>query len=293
MFERRAQLEPLTLRGHIFEWGSRTFVMGIINATPDSFSGDGIGADAGAAVRKAIEFTAAGVDVIDIGGESTRPGHRPVNEEEELRRVIPAIAAVRAAVDTPISVDTFKPSVAVEAIAAGADMINCVWGAIPGIVELATRASVPLVVMHNRVNSDYDGDCVTEVISSLELAARYARGVGLAAEHIIVDPGIGFGKTPDQNVQIIARLHEFARRLPYPLLVGLSRKSFIGKITGEEVGERAFGTAAAVTLSIAAGADIVRVHDVAQMRGVIDVADAIVRVGAAHAPPRSPMPRLL
>jgi dihydropteroate synthase len=293
VFERREALEPLTVRGHIFEWGSRTFVMGIINATPDSFSGDGIGTDLGAAVRKAIEFTTAGVDIIDIGGESTRPGHRPVNEEEELRRVIPAIAAVRAAVDTPISVDTFKPAVAVEAIAAGADIINCVWGAIPGIVELAARANVPLVVMHNRVNSDYDGDCVTEVISSLELAARYARGVGLAAEHIIVDPGIGFGKTPDHNVQIIARLHEFARRLPYPLLVGLSRKSFIGKITGEEVGERAFGTAAAVALAIAAGADIVRVHNVAQMRGVVDVADAIVRVGAAHPPPRSPMPRLL
>jgi len=260
--------------------------MGIINTTPDSFSGDGIGHDAERALRTAVNFVAAGADIIDIGGESTRPGHQPVNEEEELRRVIPAIAAVRSAVDVPLSVDTFKPAVAVEAVAAGADIINRVWGAIPGIVELAARARVPLIVMHNRVNSDYNGDCVSEVISSLELAARYARDASLPEEHIIVDPGIGFGKTPDHNVQIIARLREFVERLPYPLLVGLSRKSFIGKITGEPVEERAFGTAAAIALAIAQGADIVRVHDVAQMNSVVQVADAIVRVGAAHAPPR-------
>jgi dihydropteroate synthase len=147
--------------------------------------------------------------------------------------------------------------------------------------------------MHNRVNSDYNGDCVSEVISSLELAARYARDAGLPQEHIIVDPGIGFGKTPDHNVQIIARLREFVERLPYPLLVGLSRKSFIGKISGEPVEERAFGTAAAIALAIAQGADIVRVHDVAQMTSVVQVADAIVRVGAAHAPPRLSAPRPL
>ena len=283
---KRPPLPPLGVRDYTFEWGSRTFVMGIINTTPDSFSGDGIGNDAVRAARYAIGFVAAGADVIDIGGESTRPGHQPVSEEEELRRVIPAIAAVRSAVDIPLSVDTFKPAVAVEAIAAGADIINCVWGAIPGIAELATRAKIPLIVMHNRVNSDYDGDCVSEVISSLELAARYARDAGLPREHIIVDPGIGFGKSADHNVQIIARLHEFVERLPYPLLIGLSRKSFIGKITGEAVEERAFGTAAAIALSIAGGADIVRVHDVAQMSSVARVADAIVRVGAAPTPPR-------
>jgi dihydropteroate synthase len=281
------------VRDYAFEWGSRTFLMGIINTTPDSFSGDGIGHDAERAARTAVEFVAAGADIIDIGGESTRPGHQPVNEEEELRRVIPAIAAVRSAVDVPLSVDTFKPAVAVEAVAAGADIINCVWGAIPGIVELAARSRVPLIVMHNRVNSDYNGDCVSEVISSLELAARYARDAGLPQEHIIVDPGIGFGKTPDHNVQIIARLREFVERLPYPLLVGLSRKSFIGKISGEPVEERAFGTAAAIALAIAQGADIVRVHDVAQMTSVVQVADAIVRVGAAHAPPRLSAPRPL
>ena len=290
---KRPPLPALIVRDYAFDWGSRTFVMGIINTTPDSFSGDGIGHDAERALRTAVNFVAAGADIIDIGGESTRPGHQPVNEEEELRRVIPAIAAVRSAVDVPLSVDTFKPAVAVEAVAAGADIINCVWGAIPGIVELAARARVPLIVMHNRVNSDYNGDCVSEVISSLELAARYARDASLPEEHIIVDPGIGFGKTPDHNVQIIARLREFVERLPYPLLVGLSRKSFIGKITGEPVEERAFGTAAAIALAIAQGADIVRVHDVAQMNSVVQVADAIVRVGAAHAPPRLSAPRPL
>lgn len=290
---KRPSLPTLAVRDYTFEWGLRTFVMGIINTTPDSFSGDGIGNDAEKAARTAVSFVAAGADIIDIGGESTRPGHQPVSEEEELRRVIPAIAAVRSAVDVPVSVDTFKPAVAVEAIAAGADIINCVWGAIPGIVELAARARVPLVIMHNRVNSDYDGDCVSEVISSLELAARYAREAGVSQEHIIVDPGIGFGKTPDHNVQIIARLREFVDCLPYPLLVGLSRKSFIGKITGAPVEQRVFGTAAAVTLSIAGGADIVRVHDVAQMNTAVQVADAIVRVGVAQAPPRLAAPRSL
>jgi dihydropteroate synthase len=260
--------------------------MGIINATPDSFSGDGTGGDVNAAVRLAMNFVDAGVDFIDIGGESTRPGHVPISEQEELHRVIPAVAAVRAAVDIPISIDTFKPVVAVEALAAGADMINCVWGAIPGIVELAARARVPLIVMHNRVNTDYERDCVTEVIESLDLASRYVRDAGVPPEHIIVDPGIGFGKTVDHNVQILSRLREFVHALPYPLLVGLSRKSFIGKITGRAVEDRAFGTAAAVALAIAGGADIVRVHDVADMRDVVDVADALTRVGAAHAPAR-------
>ncbi len=288
MFE-RLPLPPLIVRNHVFEWGVRTFIMGIVNTTPDSFSGDGIYADTTAAVRHAIDIAAAGADIIDIGGESTRPGHEPVSETEELRRVIPVVAAIRRAVELPISIDTFKPAVAVEALSVGADIINCVWGAIPGIVELAARSGAALIVMHNRVNAEYDGDCVSEVIGSLELATRYARESGVAADKIIADPGIGFGKTPDHNVQIIGRLSEFTRRLPYPLLVGASRKSFIGKITGKPVGERLFGTAAACALSIAGGADIVRVHDVAEMRSVVDVADAICRVGAARAPQRLPL----
>jgi dihydropteroate synthase len=283
---RNNRLSPLRIRDYSFDWGIRTFIMGILNVTPDSFSGDGLSGDVEAAVKQALDFAQAGADIIDIGGESTRPGHEPVSELEELHRVVPAVAAVRRVLDLPISIDTFKPAVAVEALSAGADVINCVWGAIPGIVELAARSGAPLVVMHNRVNAEYESDCVSEVIGSLALASRYARDSGVAAEKIIVDPGIGFGKTPDHNVEIIQRLDEFVRRLPYPLLIGVSRKSFIGKITGLPVEERAFGTAAAVALSIAGGADIVRVHDVAEMRSVVDVADAISRVGSARAPQR-------
>ncbi len=277
--ERSAQLAPLTIRGRTFAWGTRTFVMGIINATPDSFSGDGIARDTDAAVERARAMVDAGAEIIDVGGESTRPGHKPVSDEEEAARVLPAISALRAALDVPISIDTFKPSVADRAIELGADMINCVWGAIPAVTHVAARARVPLVVMHNRAAPDYAGDVVDEVIGSLARAAQDAIEAGVPAEHIIVDPGIGFGKTPEHNIEILRRLREFRNRLPYALLVGTSRKSFIGKITGLPVEHRAFGTAASVALSIAAGADIVRVHDVAEMVAVARVADAICRHG--------------
>jgi dihydropteroate synthase len=277
--ERGAQLAPLTIRGRTFAWGTRTFVMGIINATPDSFSGDGIARDTAAAVELARAMVDAGADMIDVGGESTRPGHKPVSDEEEAARVLPTISSLRAALDVPISIDTYKPSVAERAIELGADMINCVWGAIPAVTQAAARARVPLVVMHNRAAPDYTGDVVDEVIASLARAAQDAIETGVPAEHIIVDPGIGFGKTPEHNIEILRRLREFRDALPYALLVGTSRKSFIGKITGLPVERRAFGTAASVALSIAAGADIVRVHDVAEMVSVARVADAICRHG--------------
>ena len=273
---------PITLRSRTFVWGARTYVMGIINATPDSFSGDGVGPDATKAAERARAFAAAGCDIIDVGGESTRPGHEPVDEREELARVIPAIEAVRAAVDVPISIDTFKPAVATAALAAGADIVNCVWGAMPGIADVAAAAGAPLIAMHNRSSTDYDRDVVAEIIDSLARSAQEARTRGV--EHVIVDPGIGFGKTPDQNVIVLGRLHEIVRALPYPLLVGTSRKSFIGKITGLPVEQRAFGTAASVALAIAAGADIVRVHDVEQLMATVEVADALCRVGAARSP---------
>jgi len=280
--ERRV-LSPLVIRNKSFDWGARTFVMGIINATPDSFSGDGLGRDATSAVAKAQEFANAGCDIIDIGGESTRPGHVPVSEEEELERVIPPLTAIRARLDVPISIDTFKPAVAAQALAAGADLINCVWGPVPGIVDLAASSRVPLILMHNRVNAEYAGDCTSEVISSLAQAAHYAIERGVSAQNIIVDPGIGFGKTADHNVEILGRLDEFTRALRFPLLIGLSRKSFIGKITGLEVSERIFGTASALALAIAGGADIVRLHDVNEMKPVVEVADAICRFGSVQA----------
>jgi dihydropteroate synthase len=231
-------------------------------------------------VQRARRFADAGCHILDIGGESTRPGHTPVSERDELRRVLPVIEAVRAAVDTPISIDTFKPAVARAALEAGADMVNCVWGAPPAIAEIAARAKAPLVIMHNRAVPDYDGDVVDIVIESLARSVGDAEAVGVQTEQIIVDPGIGFGKTAAHNIQILARLDEFATRLPYPLLVGTSRKSFIGALTALPVEQRAFGTAASVALAIARGADIVRVHDVEDLMATVAVADAIVRDSA-------------
>jgi len=278
---------PLVLRGRTFVWGERTHVMGIINATPDSFSGDGVAQNLDAALEKARRFAAAGCDIIDIGGESTRPGHQPVDVSEEARRVLPVISAVRRALsDMPISIDTFKPAIAARAVDLDADMINCVWGAPPGILEVAATNGAALVIMHNRENTEYEGDVVEEVIASLGRSAEDAIGAGVAAEHIIVDPGIGFGKSAEQNLEILGRLHEFVQHLPYPLLIGTSRKSFIGKVTGLPVERRLLGTAASVALSIAGGADIVRVHDVEEMIPVVQVADAIVRGATTFARPQ-------
>lgn len=275
--ERSTRLAPLILRGRTFAWGTRTFVMGIINVTPDSFSGDGVAGDINAALRRAKAMVDAGADIIDVGGESTRPGHAPVSEEEEASRVLPALAALRRTLDVPLAVDTFKPSIAARAVELGVDMINCVWGAMPALTQIAAAAHVPFVLMHNRAAAEYAGDVVDEVIESLARSAREAQATGIDPEQLIVDPGIGFGKTPEHNIEILRRLAEFRARLPFPLLVGTSRKSFIGKITGLPVEQRAFGTAASVALSIAAGADIVRVHDVAEMVPVARVADAICR----------------
>jgi dihydropteroate synthase len=191
--------------------------------------------------------------------------------------VLPAIEAIRREVHVPISIDTFKPAIAARALELGADLVNCVWGAMPGIVAAAARARAPLVIMHNRAAADYREDVVFEVLASLARSADEAIAAGIPPEHIIVDPGIGFGKTPEHNIAILRRLDEFPRALPYPLLVGTSRKSFIGKITGLPVERRAFGTAASVALAICKGADIVRVHDVADMVPVVQVADALCR----------------
>ena len=279
MLESKAgtRVRELTLRGRTFAWGTRTYLMGIINATPDSFSGDGVSRDLDAARKRAADMVAAGADIIDIGGESTRPGHTPVAEEEEMARVVPVVRALREDLDIPISIDTFKPAIAARAVELGADIINCVWGALPGITAVAAAARVPIVVMHNRADANYEGDVVDEVIRSLERAITDAMQAGVPREHIIVDPGIGFGKTAEHNIEILRRLREVNARLPFPLLTGTSRKSFIGKVTGLPVEQRAFGTAASVAISIAGGADIVRVHDVPEMVAVVRVADAICR----------------
>ena len=263
--------------GATFEWGRRTYIVGIINVTPDSFSGDGLGGDLEAAVAQARRFVEEGADMLDIGGESTRPGHTPIALEEELERVAPAVRAVRAAVSAPISVDTSKAPVARAALDAGAEIINDQWGLKRdlGLARLAAERGVPLVLMHNQEGTDYS-ELLTDVLSSLRESCRLAHEAGVAWEQIIVDPGIGFGKTWEQNLELMRRLGEL-RRLGRPILLGVSRKSTIGRVLGLPADQRLEGTAAAVAVGIAQGADIVRVHDVRAMARVARMTDAIVR----------------
>ena len=268
--------------GASFVWGSRTYVMAVINVTPDSFSGDGLDSDVEAITRQALLFQEAGADIVDVGGESTRPasiyaGAGPVSLDEELSRVLPAIGAMAGELTIPVSVDTYKSEVARQAIAAGASMINDVWALQrdPAIAGVAAEAGVPVVLMHNQAGTDYD-DLVPDVVRALQDRVETATQAGIAADKTIVDPGIGFGKNAEQNLEILRRLGELGT-LGRPLLVGTSRKSTIGNVLDLPVDERLEGTAATVALSIAGGADIVRVHDVKEMVRVARMSDAIVR----------------
>jgi dihydropteroate synthase len=253
--------------------------MGILNLTDDSFSGDGLDGDARRAAAQARRFVDEGADLLDIGGESTRPGHLPVTEEEEMRRVLPALAAVSAAVRVPISIDTRKQAVARAALAAGAHMLNDVEATLDGapMFRLAAEHGAPIVIMHNKREAVY-GDLLGEVIASLMAACASASALGVPEAHQIIDPGIGFGKTGAHNLLILRELRGFTA-LGRPLLVGPSRKRFLGAILGSEAQDRLEGTAAAVALAIAGGADMVRVHDVRAMARVAKVADAICRDG--------------
>ncbi|MBI4282105.1 MAG: dihydropteroate synthase [Chloroflexi bacterium] len=259
------------------EWGKRTYVMGIVNVTPDSFSGDGLGYDAEAALEQALRFQEEGADIIDVGGESTRPGSTTVDASEERRRVIHVIRLLASRLHIPISVDTYKYEVAQDALAAGAAMLNDVWGLKhdPSLAVLAAREGVPIVLMHNQVGTSYT-DLVPEVLASLRASVEKALDAGVPREDIILDPGIGFGKTAEHNLEILRRLEEL-KALELPLLVGTSRKSTIGLVLGLPVEERVEGTAATVALAIAHGADMVRVHDVKAMTRVARMSDAIIR----------------
>jgi len=266
----------LRVRGGTLAWGARTYVMGIVNVSPDSFSGDGV-PDARAAAAYACEQLARGADLLDIGAESTRPGHRPVDAGTELARLVPALAAVRAQAPRAIvSIDTFKPEVFRAAHAAGGDILNSIWELSDELLELAVELGVPVVVMHNKAVAVYEGDVVDDVLRSLDASARRALRAGVPPDHVILDPGIGFGKLPEHNLALLGSLDRLVA-LGFPTLLGTSRKSTIGKLTGRSVEERAFGTAATVALAVAAKIDIVRVHDVAEQTDVVRVADAIVR----------------
>ncbi|MDQ6930297.1 MAG: dihydropteroate synthase, partial [Candidatus Eremiobacteraeota bacterium] len=267
----------LTVRSKQLVWGERTYIMGIVNATPDSFSGDGRPTAEGAIVR-AVEQARQSADLIDIGAESTRPGHTPIEERTELERLIPVLTGARSRLgpDEILCADTFKPAVFRQAHAAGADLLNSIWGLPDELLAIAVELGVPVVIMHNKAVAVYERDVVDEVLSFLDGAAQRAVRSGIPAHHILLDPGIGFGKSPDQNLAMLQALPRLVG-LGFPTVLGTSRKSTIGKLTGRAPQERTYGTAATVALGIAAGIDIVRVHDVREIRDVVSVTDAIER----------------
>jgi dihydropteroate synthase len=248
--------------------------MGIVNVTPDSFSGDGLGSDVEAAVGQGLRMAAEGADMLDVGGESTRPGHVAVSADEEIRRTEVVVRRLAAESSVPVSIDTYKEEVAARAIGNGAAIVNDVWGLTrsPAIADLAARHDCALVLMHNQDGTDYAGDLIDEIKRFLSVAARRATAAGVPREKVIVDPGIGFGKTADQNWIVMQRLDEL-KELGHPILIGTSRKSFIGKLLDLPVNERLEGTEATVVAAILRGADIVRVHDVLPMTRVVRVAD--------------------
>ncbi|MFD1068177.1 dihydropteroate synthase [Oceanobacillus locisalsi] len=253
----------------------RTHVMGILNVTPDSFSDGGQYTEMEKAIAGAKKMEEEGADIIDIGGESTRPGHTPVGAQEELERIIPIVKALKDSLQIPISVDTFKSEVAEQAVKAGASMINDIWGAKkdPEIAKVAARYQVPLILMHNRTDMNYS-DFITDVKADLQESISIAKKAGVADNQIILDPGIGFAKTMEQNQYMIKELQEL-QIFGYPLLLATSRKRFIGDILDAAAPERDIGTAATTVVGIAKGAQIVRVHDVKTNLEAAKVADAI------------------
>jgi len=260
-----------------FEWGRRTYLMGIINTSPDSFSGDGI-ASPEAALEQAERMVAEGADMIDVGGESTRPDYKPVSVEEEIKRVVPVISRLASGIKAPISIDTYKLEVAERALDAGACMLNDVWGLRqePGLAALAAERRVPIIITANQRGQQV-ASILGAVLAHLDGAIKALLAAGVPRENIIVDPGIGFGKTVEQNLELVDRLGEIRDRFQRPVLLGTSRKSFIGAVLERPPQGRLAGTAASTAIGIAHGADIVRVHDTAEMRLLVKMSDAIVR----------------
>src|SRR5690554_5437637 len=292
--------ERLQAGGAVFEWGTRTYLMGIINVTPDSFSGDGLlqgdereQAHLEKVLEQARSFAAAGVDIFDVGGESTRPGSEPVPVEEEIARVVPVVRMLSREFQIPISVDTYHAATAQAALEAGAHIINDIWGlrADPQMAAVAARFNAPVILMHNRISTakpevrerlgaryretpyeNFMEDVKRELLESVALA----KAAGIPDEHIILDPGIGFAKSVAQNLEVIDRLDEI-RLLGYPVLLAPSRKSFIGYTLDLPPDQRVEGTAAAVVVGIVPGADIVRCHVVLSISSLVRMTDAIVR----------------
>jgi len=278
---------PATRCGNtVFRWGEKTYVMGVVNLSPDSFSGDGLGDDIQATVTQAQRMEAEGADIIDVGGESTRPGTRPksCNEvDEELRLVVPAIERLAAEITVPVSIDTYKVAVAERALEAGAAMINDIWGLKrdPALARLAADRGVPIILMANQRDAPPKAGIVAKVTADLEAGIKIAREAGVPPENIIVDPGIGFGKSLEQNLELINRLAEL-KALGKPILLGTSRKSMIGLVLDLPPEKRLEGNLAVTAIGIANGADMVRVHDVRQTVLVCRMSDAIIRRGSVN-----------
>jgi dihydropteroate synthase len=263
-----------------FRWGQRTYVMGVVNVAPDSFSGDGL-SSVDDAVAQARRFVAEGADIIDVGGESTRPDFTPISIEEELGRVLPVIERLANEMPAPVSIDTYKSAVARDAVAAGARMINDVWGLTrdPELAQVAADSGIPLVITQNQRDASFH-HFFPELVADLERSLQLALKAGVEWSNIIVDPGVGFGKTVEQNLEIVRRLAEL-KSLGRPILLGTSRKSFIGLVLDLPVDQRLEGTAASIAIGIANGADMVRVHDIGQMVRVVRMSDAIIRGGSS------------
>lgn len=276
----------LSWGNYSLDFSRKTYIMGILNVTPDSFSDNGLYFDKTRAIKRALQMAEEGADIIDIGGESTRPGSEPLAIEEELRRTIPVIEALLKETNIPLSIDTYKSGVAKKALDAGASMVNDISGLRfdPGMAKVVAEYKVPLVVMHMKgtpkdmqTNPVYEA-LMPEIMDSLRESIRFAIESGVPEDKIIIDPGIGFGKTYEHNLEIINSLQSLSL-MEKPILIGLSRKAFIGKVLGDvPPQERLEGTAAAVSISIMNGANIIRVHDVKEMAKVAKVADAIKRM---------------
>ncbi len=256
--------------------GERTLIMGIVNVTPDSFSDGGSHADVSAAIAAGVQQVKDGADIVDVGGESTRPGHREISAEEEMARAIPVVEGLVARISAPVSIDTYKAKVAERALIAGAKIVNDVWGLQrdPEIAKVAADGEAAVVIMHNRESIDPSLDILDEMRAFFGRSIECAAKAGVRADRIAIDPGIGFGKSPEQNLSALKRLDEL-RNLGFPILLGVSRKSFINRLYPSEPKERLPGTIAANSLGIHAGADIIRVHDVAAHVQAVRVLDAI------------------
>ena len=262
----------------MFDYGKRTYIMGILNVTPDSFSDGGKFNEVNKALNHAKEMIKDGVDIIDIGGESTRPGHKYVEADEEIQRVIPVIKELKKEINVPISIDTYKAKVAEEALKLGVEMINDVWGLKKDkeMANVVAKYNACVCIMHNQDGTEYDKDIMVSMKESLQESIDLALNAGVSKDKIVIDPGIGFGKTFEQNLEVLKRMNEL-KELGYPVLLGTSRKSVIGNVLNVEPKERLEGTIATTVLGIRDGVDIVRVHDVKENLKAAKMADAIYR----------------